>query len=206
MDLDTTGNPGAQLLNMTELLPKEVLALFERSGGLPDMLLSRQYRGQKDNAYIFEALFGRTNEGVVFQGTFEGEYNVAALAGSELGCELGLPEFSPLHAENGLLGTLDWDVVTTVSEKYPTIMDDFVNADPSVAQYVTTMTNVGCGSSKTRGGRWSMKPYNLEVTPCTYTSDPDAVWASDGSCSLTDPEETPDDAVFATGRRQMGRR
>ena len=195
-DPSGAGLPEAQLLNMTKLLPMEVTDLFVMSGGLPDMWLARQYRGQRLNSYTFEAFFGVTEDNVVFRDTFEGEFNVQALAGTELGCELGLPEESPLFTvdpggPNEELGTLEWDVVATVSERYPTL------ATGTVLPFVATMTNADCGSSKSADTRWSLKPYNLEVTPCTFNGNPADVWDSDGSCPLVNPEADADDAVFA---------
>lgn len=192
------GKPEAQLLNMTKLLPMEITDLFVMSGGLPDMWLARQYRGQRLNNYTFEAFFGVTEDNVVFRETFEGEFNVQALAGFELGCELGLPAESPLFTvdpggPNEELGTLEWDVIATVSERFPTL------ATGIVLPFIATMTNSTCGTSKSIDVRWSLKPYNLEVTPCTYNGNPADVWDSDGSCPLDplDPEAGADDAVFA---------
>jgi hypothetical protein len=198
VDPQATGDPAAQLLNVTPLLPREVTDLFADTGGLPDMLISRQYRGSKANGFEFDAFFGVTENGVVFRDTFEGEFDVAALTGSELGCALNLPPGSPLFTENAgqpneRIGTLDWDVATTVSERFRTFTDPSLGAAP---QFVDTLINSGCGSSRVLSGRWSLKPYNLEITPCTFNGDPQDVWASDGSCPVGGPE-LPDDAVFA---------
>jgi len=189
LDPDGAGLPQAQLLNLTKLLPKEITDLFAAEGGLPDMYLARQYRGQKGNGFTFEAFFGVVEEGVIFRDTFVGEFNVQALAGTELGCRLGLPEVSPLYTENGMFGTLNWDVVNTVSETYISPVDG--------VDRVSTLTNADCGSSKSRDIRWSIKPYNLEVTPCTFNNDDDDVWASDGTCPVGGGNELPDDAVLA---------
>jgi hypothetical protein len=198
VDPQGTGDPVAQLLNVTALLPSEITDLFVETGGLPDMLMSRQYRGQKANEFTFEAFFGVTEEGVVFRDTFNGEFDITALTGTELGCEVNLPPESPLFTENEgqpneRHGTLDWDVVTTVSEKVVTFTDPQIGAAP---QFVDTLTNVDCGSSRTVGSRWSLKPYNLEITPCTWNGDPSDVWVSGGSCPVGGPE-VEDDAVLA---------
>ncbi|NNC78139.1 MAG: hypothetical protein HKN77_09275 [Woeseiaceae bacterium] len=181
-----SGNPAAQLLNLTRLLPKEITDLFVMSGGLPDMWLPRQYRGQKDNGFVFEAFFGVTEDGVIFRDTFEGVFDVQALAGSELGCVTGLPQPSPLSA------LLAWDIIGTVSERVPTFAHPVLGAGAHVA----TLTNSGCSSSKSSGTRWSIKPYNMEVTPCTYNGDPGDVWDGDGFC-IVGGAESADDAVFA---------
>ncbi|MBT8090268.1 MAG: hypothetical protein KJO01_08685 [Gammaproteobacteria bacterium] len=185
LDPSDPANPAAQRLNITPLLPTEITDLFEDIGGLPDMFMSRLTRGQQANGFTFEAFFGRTEEGVVFRSTFDGEFDVLALADAELGCQSTFPAETPV--EDILL----WDTVTTVSER-------FIGTN---GERVDTLINVDCGSSKTIDGRWSLKPYNTEITPCTWTDDP-MVWDSDGFCRLDDPNpgdyaETVDDAVFA---------
>lgn len=193
IDPQTTGDPAAQLLNVSPMMPREITDLFARSGGLPRLLISRQYRGQKDNGFIFEALFGVAADGVVFRDTFVGEFDVFGLVGSALGCELGLPPNSPLFTSGGTKGTLAWDVVTTVSEHFRTFTDPGIGPAP---QHVDTLINFGCGSSRSITGRWSLKPYNLEITPCTFNPNTNDVWLSQGSCPVGGPEVA-DDAVFA---------
>ena len=198
VDPQATGDPAAQLLNVTPLLPREITDLFAGEGGLPDLLVSRQYRGQKASGFFFDAFFGVTEDGVVFRDNFQGEFDVAALAGAELGCSLNLPPESPLFTENAgqpnaRIGTLEWDVLTSVSERVPTFTDPVLGPGP---QFVDTLVNNDCGSSRSIGTRWSLKPYNLEITPCTWNGDTGDVWASDGSCPVGGPE-IPDDAVFA---------
>jgi hypothetical protein len=179
------GDPAGQILNMTRLLPREVTELFDASGtppgGLPPMYMSRQHRGQSANGFTFDAFFGVTEDGVIFDKVFNGEFEVAALAGTELGCQVGLPIGTPL-------GTLlQWDTVTTVSEK-------FIGID---GKYIDTLINTDCGSSRTSKTRWSIVPYNTEITPCTYNAhNPGDVWVSDGACPVGGPEQA-DDAVFA---------
>ena len=192
-DPDNTGMPQAQLLNVTKLLPKEVTDQFLLSGGLPDMWLPRQYRGQKSNInpFVFEAFFGVTEDGVIFRDTFEGVFNVGALAGSSLGCVPINPGTLPSPTPLNVL--LAWDVINTVSEQYPTFDDPFL---PGGRERISTIINSGCGSSKSIDTRWSLKPYNLEITPCTYNPNPNDVWASDGACPVGGPEVI-DDAVFA---------
>ena len=68
VDPDNVGLPAAQRLNVTPLLPNEVKALFDSSGvppnGLPPLLISRQYRAQDRNDFVFEAFFVVTEAGV----------------------------------------------------------------------------------------------------------------------------------------------
>lgn len=159
VDPDNRGNPAAQYLNVTPLLPREITDLFIASGGLPKLLVSPQYRGQSANGYVFEAFFGITEPDVIFRDQFLGEFNIAALAGQELGCRLGYPAATPV-------GTLlQWDIATKVSENFISV--DLPGLDDS-ERHVDMLVNSGCGSMKLLGDRWSMMPYNLELTPDTY--------------------------------------
>jgi len=176
---DPATNPAAQRLNITPLLPSEVTDLFPE--GLPDLLLARYVRGQRASDHRFGGFFGITEDGVIFRDTFEGVFDVGQLAGSSLGC-----------ADN--LGSLLWDVIGTVSERYVSASDAYADSDP---QRVTTIINYGCSSSRTIDDRWSLKPYNLEPTPCTFNPDLSGTWLSDGSCALEHGAETADDAVYA---------
>jgi len=192
LDSSDPNNPGAQLLNITPLLPTEITDLFE-AGELPPMYMSHRWRGQKIRIdedlnvlppFRFEAFFGRTEDGVIFRSTFDGEFDVFALAGSNLGCQSTFPAETPAGE------ILQWDTVTTVSERYVSNTGTYEHTD--------TLINVDCGSSRTIDNRWSLKPYNTEITPCTWTNDPAAVWSSDGNCNVPDPgNEIVDDAVFA---------
>lgn len=155
VDPDNVGSPAAQRLNITPLLPREVRSLFDESGvppnGLPPLLISRQYRAQARTDFVFEAFFAVTETGVRFRDTFTAEFNVPVLEGvpESLGC---LPDAQNLRA---------WDVMTTVSETFKTIDD----------QYVDMLTNTGCiNPTKTQGVRLSLLPYNLEIAPDTYGS------------------------------------
>ena len=79
-------NASALYLNVSPLLPVEITALFDGSGNppkvLPRMLISPQYRAQQVQEFLFEALFGITDDGVVFQDTFDRHFDVAKLAGN----------------------------------------------------------------------------------------------------------------------------
>jgi hypothetical protein len=147
------GIPAAQRLNVTPLLPREITTLYDASGvppnGLPPLLISRQHRGQQRNNYVFEAFFAVTEAGVQFKDTFTAEFDVPVLEDvpASLGC---LPVPGSL---------LSWDVMTNVSEKYPTVG----------GQYVDKMTNIGCRNpTETSEERMSLLPYNLEISPDTY--------------------------------------
>lgn len=159
VDPDGFGHPAAQALNVTPLLPKEVRSLFDDSGvppnGLPPLLMSRQFRAQERNDFVFEAFFAVTEAGVHFRDTFTLELDVPVLEGvpESLGC---VPDAGNLIA---------WDVMSTVSERYRTTDID----GDGDAEHVDMPTNVGCiNPTKTQGTRLSLLPYNLEVTPDTY--------------------------------------
>ena len=91
-------NAEALYLNVTPLLPVEITALFDSyerypPKGLPRMLISPQYRAQNEQGFLFEALFGITDDGVVFQGTFDLLFDVGKLTGNpenKLGLRLRL--------------------------------------------------------------------------------------------------------------------
>jgi hypothetical protein len=153
--LDPSGpnrlKPAAQRLNVTPLLPAEITSLFDSSGqapdGLPPLLIGTRWHGQAANDYWFDALFFKTDAGVVFRDTFEGLIDVSKLTGQELGC----------FAVPGDL--LAWDVITTVSETYRSIG----------GKYIDTMTNTGCiNPTRISGTRWSLFPVNLEMSSTTY--------------------------------------
>jgi hypothetical protein len=159
VDPDNVGDPAAQLLNVTPLLPAEILKLFDTSGvppaGLPKLLISRQYRAQKRTDFIFEAFFFVTEPGVHFVDNFTAEFDVPILEGvpASLGC---VPDPGNLIA---------WDVMTNVSELY---RSTDINGD-NLGDYVDTLTNVGCRNpTKTQQTRISLLPYNLEINPDTY--------------------------------------
>lgn len=146
-----------QYLNITPLLPKEVTDQFA-PGELPDMFISPQYRAQVQNGYLFEAFFGVTQAGVVFQDVFSLEFFVAELNDSSKG-ELGCVAAPPLRTP--VADLLKWDISVTVSEKVPVV-------GASAKPYSDILVNNGCGSTKTGGARWSAYTYDLELTPNVY--------------------------------------
>lgn len=176
------GPAWTQYLNVKPLLPKEVTDQFPppgSEGALKDMYISPQYRAQdKDKngrllpkPFYFEAFFGVTQEGVVFQDVFSLEFFVSDLteSGSELGCQLS-PSLPPTVAN-----LLKFDIAVTVSEKV-----EVVGPKP----FSEILVNNGCGSTAGGGSRWSIYPYNLALTPNVYPHSP-----ADGG-TVNDP---PDD-------------
>ncbi len=180
--------PAAELLNVTPLLPQDVTTEFDTSGvapnGLPPLYVGNQYRGQAINQYRFQAFFFKTPTGIAFLDTFQSDFEVAELVGQSLGCP---PVPGKLR---------EWDVATWVSETYKSVG----------GRYIDTITNSGCGGTRTTTSRLSLVPYNLEVAPDTYrggvvTVNNDGVFArlvqalgndldavrSDYACKQADP-------------------
>jgi len=174
------GDPGAQYFDLSKVLPQDILDQFPGVGGappeLPPLLLPPYVRGQQDKDYRFGLLFGITEPGTVFVNTFEAEWDVAGLSGSELGCELGYPLFSPLGE------LLSQDIVVTVSESFISAGGPQGVTPPAEGQpdlrHVATITNKGCGTTRSGGGRWSAYVYDAEVTYLpTRQDDQDDVFA-----------------------------
>jgi hypothetical protein len=216
VDADPVGlpeGPAYQLLNLEVLLPTEIKVLYE--DGLPPLLMERETRGSAQNGYYFDAFFGSTPEGVNFEGAHELEINVQALlsgsgTGNALGCFLDLPEDSPLYTDMSSLGTLNWDVVTSVSEDYTTYASDPLPATSTgdrrpyapagQPNFETRLINSGCTNPpRSKKGSWSMVPYGLEITPCTaMRNEDDTCWILDGVCTIAEaPFVEKDEAVLA---------
>ena len=154
--------PSAQFLNVTPLLPNDIKLLYDSSGvppaGLPPMLISPQYRGQQQNGYIFEAFFGVPEAGLQFNQVFGGEFDIAKLAGTSLGCVT-----DPAEA---LKPNRKFDVVTTVSESYITAGGPGSITDTSNPnRHVDTIVTADAARPGSSGA--VARPYNLEITPNT---------------------------------------
>jgi hypothetical protein len=159
VDPDNVGHPAAQLLNVTELLPPDVLEIINSSGnlpgGLPDLLISRQYIATARTNFLFDLFLYITEPGVRFKGNFIAEYDVPILEGvpGTLGCD---PDPDNLIA---------MDVVSNVSELY---VSTDINGD-NQPDYVDTITNFGCRNpTRTFQKGISAVSYNLAPNPDTY--------------------------------------
>ena len=159
VDPDNVGHPAAQLLNVTALLPPDVLDIINSSdilpGGLPDLLISRQYIATSRTDFLFDLFLYITEPGVHFQGNFVAEYDVPVLEGvpETLGCE---PNPDNLIA---------FDVISNVSEIY---VSTDVDGD-NVGEHVDTLTNFGCRNpTRTLQKGISAVSYNLAPNPDTY--------------------------------------
>ena len=156
--------PAAQLLNATKLLSGDVLDAFSTSGvPLPDLLISRQYRGQRGNHFRFGALFIIPTQGVKYKGILSSEYDVPALQG-KVSLPPGQVDPRCVPPSSQLTDLLAWDVTTAVSETYLSVG----------GKYIDSLANVDCGSIKGEYGRLSLLPYDLEIVPDTYA--PTALW------------------------------
>jgi hypothetical protein len=203
VDLDPVhlDGPAYQLLNMTPLMPSEITDLFP--DGLPPMLQENTTRAAASNAYLFDMFFVVTEAGVTFERTFEQLIDVQSLlqdsGRNALGCFLGLPNESPLYTDMGMYGTLNWDIVTSVSEKYPFVTS--ATGQPTstgdrrpyvangAANYESRVINSNCTNPpRTSKGSWSAVSYGMELTPCTaMRNEDDSGWIDEGTCLAGDP-------------------
>jgi hypothetical protein len=163
-----------QYLNVTPLLPREIRDLYA-SDPLPPLYVSPQYRAQPENNFLFEALFAKPEEGLVYRDTFELEFEVGLLTGREFACRSSSNNNLPSGSDaERLRQLLEWDVASKVSENFQGIGPDGLRYD--------SVINFECGSSRTIVGRSSFFPYNLVITPDTFVGgrlvrDNDAVFA-----------------------------
>jgi hypothetical protein len=153
--LDPTGPdqlaPGAQLLNITPLLPVEVTSLFDSSGapptGLPPLYIGSRWKGQSVKSHLIHGYFFKTDSDLKFTDVFEGLIDVSVLTGNELGCV----------ADTANL--LAWDVIATASELAKSVG----------GRYIDAMINVGCiNPTKVAGTRLSEYSIDLELARDTY--------------------------------------
>lgn len=177
---DFEPNPGGWQLNVNGLMPKEITD----AATIPDpFIISREWRGQKINGFIWEALFIDA-EDVVTEDTYEMIFDTEDLVTSGNGAVWGCND-SP---EN-LTEALQEDLATTVSENF------YSGSGPD--EHRDTLTNApGCGSNRSAGWRFSLRPYDLEKTPCSVAYPEDVLWDSDGVCGVGGENETVDDAVL----------
>jgi hypothetical protein len=159
VDPEDVGQPAAQLLNVTELLPPDVLEIINTSGnlpgGLPDLLISRQYIATSRTDFLFDLFLYITEPGVHFQGNFVAEYDVPKLE--------GVPDTDRCEPDPDDL--IAMDVVSNVSELYVSTSIDGDN----VGEYVDTLTNFGCRNpTRTFQKGISAVSYNLAPNPDTW--------------------------------------
>jgi hypothetical protein len=164
-------DPETRYLNVTELLPSDVTDQFAAQGGLPPLLISPRYRARDDQPqpYTFGALFGIPEDGVYFRDMFDGYFDVGALVGT--GTD---PTRCYRQAgQDSAAELVDWDVVTYVSERYISVGGPNGLFDPDGYDHVDTLTNTGCGSTKSGVVNWSMISYGLEMAHAAGAVDPE---------------------------------
>lgn len=173
-------NPDQQYFDVSKVLPQDITDQFPDVGGappeLPPLLIPPSYRGTPGKGFRMGLFFGITEPGTTFVNTFEGEWDVEGLSGSELGCDLGYPRSSPLP------DLLSQDIVLTVSERYISAGGPAGVTPPSTGEpdlrYVATLVNNGCGTTRTGGVRWSAVIYDTEIAHNpTQADDQDDVFA-----------------------------
>lgn len=176
-------HPERERLDITPFLPELIHEMF-KDPGLPPLLIPRYVRGQYENDFLINGLFGVTEKGVLFRDTFELYYKWERKDADGN----PLPPYQP-YFECTDENLLHWDVAGTISEH-------FTAADNTHLMFVT---NTDCGGTRTVDPRFSFKPSNLQPTQCTFNPDDvpgaDVIWRSDGVCSGL-PEDA-DDAVYA---------
>ena len=155
-----TGNPalpGNQFLNIRAMFPPEVTDQFTGNNQLPaQVLISPQYRARKDQDLFFGAIVVVPEPDLVLVNTYDAFFAVGDLiAGVDEGLLRCAPPTSPT-----LGNLLRFDVVTRASEAY--LAPGGVGG-PADLGYVDTIINSGCGTTRTRGGTFSVFSYGLEV-------------------------------------------
>jgi hypothetical protein len=167
---------GQAYLDVAKLLPPEVLELFDdtTSPTLEDLelLIGPQYRARQDKygGYTFEALFGRTEDGVLFRDVFDLEFDVGELVAELTGENVSRCgfQYAPITGDPD-----GWDAIVTVSERTTTAaaLDGTVLAvratSPATgpARHVDMLTNTFCTNpTATKGKTWSLYAYGLDLT------------------------------------------
>jgi hypothetical protein len=167
-------DPNKQFLDVSKLLPSVIRKQFstpeQPSASLPElppMLLSPAYRAKfslEGGDGTFEAIFGRTEEGLVFRKNFLLEIDAPELTGSGSTSDCG----------GGTPGNPDvagWTVMTTISERYKVagvVAESGVNSTMPL-QHVEMLLNSACNSpTKLSGTRESIFPYNLAINPNVF--------------------------------------
>lgn len=159
-----TDSQGRQYLNVSKLMPDEVLKLFPAGFGpapakLPDMLISPQYTATEDRNYRFDAFFGYTDPTIRFRGTFTAQFDITQLFGvSSLDSRCG--------TDYSIKPNLNWDLITTVSERYASVGGPTGTLSGDDREHVDILTNTDCFNPTSGSGtRWSLYTYGLQPAP-----------------------------------------
>jgi hypothetical protein len=162
--------PGNQFLNIRAMFPPEIIDQFTGDNELPtEILISPQYRARKvgigtpdvDKDLFFGAIVVVPDPDLVLVDTYEAHFSVGELLnGIDEGlgrCTPPAPSSDPME---NLKRLLNFDVVTRASETF--IAPGGV-AGPVDLAHVDTIVNSGCGTTRTRGGTFSVFSYGLEI-------------------------------------------
>jgi hypothetical protein len=177
---------GKKYLNVTPLLPAEIQRLFPNGQGpapgkLPQLLISDEYQARADRPqpYTFDAFFGVTDPAIRFRDNFTLQFDISQLTNdlTRCGTDYGTAPF-------------DWDLVLTVSERFPTVGGPTGQASTPYTptrpngdvtgtdrEHTEMLLNTGCFNPTTTtrtGTRISLYPYGMQPKPSakperTYT-------------------------------------
>ena len=186
LDTVITDDRGKKYLNVTPLLPAEIQRLFPNGQGpapdqLPQLLISEEYqaRASRPTPYTFDAFFGVTDPAIRFRDNFTLQFDIAQLTNdvTRCGTDYGNAPY-------------DWDLVLTVSERFPTVGGPTGQANTPYTptrpngdvtgddrEHTEMLLNTGCfnPTSTTRTGtRISLYAYGMQPKPSpkpdrTYT-------------------------------------
>lgn len=161
--------PGNQFLNIREMFPPEITDQYTGDNELPaQILISPQYRarlGQFDggvpgaNDMLFGAIVVVPDPDLVLVNTYDAFFSVGELLN---GVDEGNTRCAPFPPNSSptLSQLLNFDVVTRASETY---LSPGGAGGPADLEHVDTIVNSGCGSTRTRGGSFSVFSYGVEV-------------------------------------------
>jgi hypothetical protein len=154
-------------LDVAKLLPPEVLELFDETTSPTlselELLIGPQY---KSRAPTFEALFGRTEDGVLFRNVFDLEFDVGELLGSGVS-RCGF-QYAPVTGDPD-----GWDAIVAVSERHKSAatLDGSIEAvrasstTTGPARYANMLVNTFCTNpSRTGGKTLTLYAYGLQLT------------------------------------------
>lgn len=149
--------PGNQFLNIRAMFPPEITDQFTGDNELPaQILISPQYRARKDQDLFLGAIVVVPEPDLVLVDTYDAFFSVGDLVA---GVDEGLLRCAP-PASPTLGNLLRFDVITRASETY--LAPGGVGG-PAELGFVDTIINSGCGTTRTRGGTFSVFSYGLEV-------------------------------------------
>jgi hypothetical protein len=154
-----TDTSGRKWLNVTPLLPDEIIKLFPAGFGpapdkLPPLLISPDNVGIASRNFRFDAFFGVTDPAIRFRNTFTAQFDISQLLSDTTRCG---DTFATI---------LDWDLMTTVSERYASVGGPTGTVSGATREHVDIITNTACFNPTSGSGtRWSLYTYGLQPKP-----------------------------------------